>query len=162
MIPVSKSTMGAGWLLATLGAFLTSFFALAVCEPMVQPACAAAADIAVIHFLTGQTAMIANDNARGEVLLQPIAATPASDGAKVSIFNCEFTPGEITIAVGDSVTWTNDDGAPHGLEYHDGEKGTDLLLPGAGFSRRFDKPGTYDYNCSVHPYMTGRVIVRAE
>jgi plastocyanin len=36
------------------------------------------------------------------------------------------------------------------------------LLPGASFSRRFDQPGTYDYNCSVHPYMTGRVVVRAQ
>ena len=89
------------------------------------------------------------------------AATTAKEGAKVSIVNFAFTPAEITIAPGESVTWTNDDGAPHGLEYHDGEKGTDLLLPGASFSRRFDRPGTYDYNCSVHPYMTGRVIVRA-
>ena len=63
---------------------------------------------------------------------------------------------------GESVTWSNDDGAPHGLEYHDGVPGTDLLLPGASFSRQFDRPGTYDYNCSVHPYMTGRVIVRAQ
>jgi plastocyanin len=90
------------------------------------------------------------------------AATPAKEGAKVSIANFAFTPAEITIAPGESVTWTNDDGAPHGLEYHDGEKGTDLLLPGGSFSRRFDRLGTYDYNCSVHPYMTGRVIVRAQ
>ena len=90
------------------------------------------------------------------------AATTAKDSAKVSIVNFAFAPTEITIAPGESVTWTNDDGAPHGLEYHDGAKGTDLLLPGASFSRQFDRPGTYDYNCSVHPYMTGRVIVRAQ
>jgi plastocyanin len=90
------------------------------------------------------------------------AATTAKDSAKVSIVNFVFAPAEITIAPGESVTWTNDDGAPHGLEYHDGAKGTDLLLPGASFSRQFDRPGTYDYNCSVHPYMTGRVIVRAQ
>jgi plastocyanin len=89
------------------------------------------------------------------------AATTAEAGAKVSIANFAFTPGEITITPGESVTWTNDDGAPHGLEFHDGAAGTDLLLPGASFSRRFDRPGTYDYNCSVHPYMTGRVVVRA-
>ena len=94
-----------------------------------------------------------------EVFAAPAAA--AEGAAKVSIANFAFTPGEITIAPGESVTWTNDDGAPHGLKYHDGAKGTDLLLPGASFSRRFDRPGTYDYNCSVHPYMTGRVIVRA-
>ena len=90
------------------------------------------------------------------------AATTAEASAKVSIANFAFTPGEITIAPGESVTWTNDDGAPHGLEFHDGAPGTDLLLPGASFSRKFDRPGTYDYNCSVHPYMTGRVIVRAQ
>jgi plastocyanin len=90
------------------------------------------------------------------------AATAAKEGVKVSIVNFAFTPAEITIAPGESVTWTNDDGAPHGLEYHDGAPGTDLLLPGASFSRRFDQPGTYDYNCSIHPYMTGRVVVRAQ
>ena len=89
-------------------------------------------------------------------------ATTVKEGAKVSIVNFAFTPAEITIAPGESVTWSNDDGAPHGLEYHDGVPGTDLLLPGASFSRQFDRPGTYDYNCSVHPYMTGRVIVRAQ
>jgi plastocyanin len=98
-------------------------------------------------------------------MAQPAFAAPAAaveGAAKVSIANFTFTPGEITIAPGESVTWTNDDGAPHGLEFHDGAEGKDLLLPGASFSRRFDRPGAYDYNCSVHPYMTGRVIVRAQ
>jgi plastocyanin len=36
-----------------------------------------------------------------------------------------------------------------------------LLLPGATFARTFDRPGSYDYLCSVHPYMSGKVIVRA-
>jgi plastocyanin len=89
------------------------------------------------------------------------AATTAKEGAKVSIANFAFTPAEVTIAPGESITWTNEDGAPHGLEYDDRAPGTDLLLPGASFSRRFDRPGAYDYSCSVHPYMTGRVIVRA-
>jgi plastocyanin len=89
------------------------------------------------------------------------AAGAAAGGAKVSIVDFEFKPAEITIAPGESVTWTNDDGAPHGLEYHDGAPGVNPLLPGAAFTRRFDKPGTYEYNCSVHPYMTGRVVVRA-
>ena len=98
-------------------------------------------------------------------MAQSVFAAPAAavkSGAKVSIANFAFTPGEITIAAGESVTWTNDDGAPHGLEYKDGAKGVDPLLPGSSFSRRFDQPGTYEYNCSVHPYMTGRVTVRAQ
>ena len=51
------------------------------------------------------------------------------------------------IAAGATVTWSNDDGAPHGLAYKDGTKGTDVLLPGQKFSRTYDKPGTYDYVC---------------
>jgi|SoiMethySBSTD1v2_1073268.scaffolds.fasta_scaffold242989_2 plastocyanin len=88
------------------------------------------------------------------------AASIETKANTVSIVNFQFTPAEVTIAPGESVTWVNDDGAPHGLEYHDGSAGKDLLLPGASYNRRFDQPGTYDYNCSVHPYMTGRVIVR--
>jgi plastocyanin len=88
------------------------------------------------------------------------AASGETKATKVSIANFQFTPAEVTIAPGESVTWVNDDGAPHGLEYPDGSAGTDLLLPGASYNRRFDQPGTYDYSCSVHPYMTGRVIVR--
>ena len=98
-------------------------------------------------------------------MARSVFAAPAASvkaGAKVSIANFTFTPGEITIAPGETVTWTNDDGAPHGLEYQDGAKGVDPLLPGASFSRRFERPGTYEYNCSVHPYMTGRVVVRAQ
>jgi plastocyanin len=146
-----------------IGGLLTGFFALAICDRMMQPAFAApAADLTVVNLATGRTATIPVGNAPGKVLVQQTAATTEKGGAKVSIVNFAFTPGEITIAPGESVTWTNDDGAPHGLEYHDGAKGTDHLLPGASFSRRFDRPGTYDYNCSVHPYMTGRVVVRAQ
>src|SRR5215471_7367815 len=102
------------------------------------------------------------DNTGHDAVLQKTAESAAKAGAKVSIANFTFEPAEITIAAGETVTWINNDGAPHGLEYSDGAKGTDLLLPGASFSRQFDRPGTYDYNCSVHPYMTGRVVVRAQ
>jgi YVTN family beta-propeller protein len=119
-------------------------------------------DVTVVDVATGKTATIAVGNAPRKVVVQQTAATKVKDSAKVSIVNFAFTPAEISIAPGESVTWTNDDGAPHGLEFHDGAKGTDLLLPGASLSRRFDRPGTYDYNCSIHPYMTGRVIVRAQ
>ena len=121
-----------------------------------------AEDATVVDLATGRTAAIAVGNAAPKAVVPQAAAASVEGGAKVSIVNFAFTPAEITIGPGDSVTWTNDDGAPHGLAYLDGAKGTDLLLPGASFSRRFDQPGTYDYNCSVHPYMTGRVIVRAK
>jgi plastocyanin len=158
-----KVTKGAGRLFAMIGGSLTGLFVLAACEQKVQPAFSAmAADVAVVDVVTGKTSTIAVGNAPRKVVVQQTAATTVMDGAKVSIVNFAFTPAEIAIAPGESVTWTNDDGAPHGLEFHDGAKGTDLLLPETSFSRRFDRPGAYDYNCSVHPYMTGRVVVRAQ
>jgi YVTN family beta-propeller protein len=119
-------------------------------------------DLTVVDLATGQTTTIAVGNAPRKVVVQRTATTSAKAGAKVSIANFAFTPTPITIAPGESVVWTNDDGAPHGLAYHDGAKGVDPLLPGASFSRRFDQPGAHEYNCSVHPYMIGRVVVRAE
>jgi YVTN family beta-propeller protein len=118
-------------------------------------------DVTVVDLASGQTKSIAVGNAPRKVVVQHAVANSAAAGARVSIANFAFAPPEITVAAGQSVTWSNDDGAPHGLMYKDGAKGTDLLLPGASFSRNFDKPGSYDYACSVHPYMTGKVVVRA-
>ena len=147
-------------LLTVLGSLLLGFAAIAGSEQMVQPTFAApATELAAAHLAIGRSTVITTSAA----VSQPIAAAAEKvGGAKVSIANFTFTPAEITVAPGETVTWINDDGAPHGLEYQDGAKGTDLLLPGASFSRQFDRPGTYDYNCSVHPYMTGRVVVRAQ
>jgi plastocyanin len=137
--------------------------ALAACEQLVQPVFAVpASDVGVVASATGKTATISVGNQARKAVSQQSAATKDKIGAKVSIANFAFTPAEITIAPGESVTWTNDDGAPHGLVYEDGAKGTDVLLPGASFSRQFDRPGTYDYSCAVHPYMTGRVVARAQ
>jgi plastocyanin len=90
------------------------------------------------------------------------AAMTPQQAVKISIADFAFKPGDITIAAGQTITWTNNDGAPHGLEYEDGAQGTDLLLPGANFSRRFAQPGSYDYVCPIHPYMSGHVLVRAK
>jgi YVTN family beta-propeller protein len=119
-------------------------------------------DVTVVDLTSGQTKAIPVGNAPRKVVVQRTAADTAAVGAKVSIANFAFVPPEITVVAGQSVTWTNDDGAPHGLTYKDGAKGTDLLLPGKSFSRTFDQPGRYDYACAVHPYMTGKVVVRAQ
>jgi plastocyanin len=133
---------------------LIGLVVFAATEQLIQPAFAAPATAVAATRQSAVTA--ANDTASQ----QTAATTEKVGGAKVSIANFTFTPAEITIVAGETVTWTNDDGAPHGLEYADGAKAPDLMLPGASFSRQFDRPGTYNYNCSVHPYMTGRVIVQ--
>ena len=130
----------------------SGIFALIVLTQLTEQILAApAADVAHIHAV--------NADASRNAIVRRAAAAPVESGAKVSIVNFAFTPEEIKIKSGETVTWLNDDGAPHGLKFDDGAKGTELFLPGATFSRRFDRPGSYDYSCSVHPYMTGRVIV---
>ena len=123
-------------------------------------------DVTVVEMATGHTRTIAVGKAPRKVVIQRVAsgggaAKTATADPKVSIANFAFAPEAVTIAVGDAVTWTNDDAAPHGLAFKDGAQGTGSLLPGANFSRTYDKPGTYDYVCAVHPFMTGKVIVRA-
>ena len=116
-------------------------------------------DVTVVDLGTGQTTTIPVGNAPRKVVVQPASLTSAGS-ARISIANFAFAPATLSVGAGETVTWTNDDGAPHGLAYKDGAQGVNPLLPGASFSRTFDKPGIYDYICSVHPYMSGRVVVR--
>lgn len=117
-------------------------------------------DLSVVDLTTGQVVTIAVGTAPRKVVVQR-TATNATGTATVSIVNFTFAPAEVTIAAGETVSWSNDDGAPHGLAYSDGAQGANLLLPGAKFARTFDQPGRYDYVCAVHPYMSGKVVVRA-
>lgn len=114
-------------------------------------------DVTVVNISTRQTSTIPVGAAPRKVVVQPAPLVTGS--ATVSVSNFTFSPAAIAIAAGETVTWTNDDGAPHGLTFKDGVPGVDPLLPGTNFRRSFDKPGTYEYTCSVHPYMIGRVTV---
>ncbi len=116
-------------------------------------------DVTVVDLGTGQKTTIPVGTAPRKVVVQPSPLASAGS-ARVSIAKFMFAPITLSVAAGESVTWENNDGAPHGLAFKDGAKGVDPLLPGAGFSRTFDKPGTYDYICSVHPFMIGRIVVR--
>jgi OOP family OmpA-OmpF porin len=87
------------------------------------------------------------------------AAAPAAGGAaKVAISNYEFSPETVTVPVGGSVTWTNMDSAAHSIKFPDEE--TERIRTGATYTRSFSKPGEVDYQCGIHPYMTGKVIVK--
>ena len=119
-------------------------------------------DVTVVDVATDKTKTIAVGNAPRKVVVQREAQKTSGAGAKVSIANFAFAPSPVKIAAGQSVTWSNDDGAPHGLAYQDGAAGVNPLLPGKTFTRTFDKPGVYDYVCSVHPYMQGQVVVSAQ
>ena len=81
----------------------------------------------------------------------------------VSIKDMAFSPANISVKVGDTVTWTNHDSIAHTVTETDGQTGpkSDSIEPGKSFVYTFDKAGTYKYNCSVHPSMTGTVTVTA-
>ncbi|MCL5735195.1 MAG: S-layer homology domain-containing protein [Actinobacteria bacterium] len=78
----------------------------------------------------------------------------------VSIQSSAFSPNPITINVGDTITWTNDDQIPHTTTSNTGIWNSGNLGPGAKFSRTFNQAGTFDYLCTIHLF-TGRVIVLA-
>ena len=87
------------------------------------------------------------------------AAPVAAQEASVEIVDFAFTPGTIEVAAGTTVTWTNSDSAPHTATADDGSFDTGTLQPGESGSVTFDTPGTYTYVCSIHPNMTGTVVV---
>ena len=70
-----------------------------------------------------------------------------------------FTPTQITIAAGNSVNWLNADTVAH-TTTSDNNLWNANLAPGGSYSRQFPTAGTFTYACSVHPGMTGRVVVQ--
>jgi len=83
----------------------------------------------------------------------------AQGGAAVSIVDFAFQPGSVEVPVGGSVTWTNNGSATHTVTSDSGAFDSGQLAPGASFSQTFDTAGTFTYHCSIHPQMTGTVIV---
>jgi plastocyanin len=81
--------------------------------------------------------------------------------AAVDIAGFAFNPPTLEVAVGDTVTWTNSDSAPHTVTQQPSGSGfqSGTLNQGASFSFTFEAPGTYDYFCEFHSGMTGQVIV---
>jgi YVTN family beta-propeller protein len=119
-------------------------------------------DISVVDLATGKTTNIAVGKTPRKVVVQNATGQASTAGPKVSIAGFAFGPQALTSKAGDSVTWSNDDGAAHTVTFKDGSAGAKSLAPGESFTRMFDKPGTYDYFCAFHPYMTGRVVVTAK
>jgi len=85
---------------------------------------------------------------------------PSAGSASVKIDNFVFGPQTITVPVGTTVTWTNNDDIPHTTVSTDGVFKSKVMDTDETFSYKFTKPGTYSYFCSVHPKMTGKVIVQ--
>ncbi len=93
------------------------------------------------------------------------AATPSASIAQVAIVNYSFSPSTLTVKTGTTVRWVNMDSVQHTVSFgtHGNETGVESSLLGhmGSFSYTFTKPGTYEYHCDPHPYMTGSVVVTA-
>ena len=87
---------------------------------------------------------------------KPAVATNA-----VTIQNFAFSPANITVKVGTTVTWTNKDSVAHTVTETDGKTGPDSgnVNPNSAYSFTFKTAGTYHYNCKIHPEMVGTVTV---
>jgi plastocyanin len=84
---------------------------------------------------------------------------PAST-AEVKIDNFSFGPAAITVPVGTTVTWINRDDIPHTVVSTEKVFKSKVLDTDEKFSFTFTKPGEYPYFCSIHPKMTGKVVVQ--
>ncbi len=85
------------------------------------------------------------------------AVTPVTGVTEVTVNNMKYTPSVIEVPAGTTVTWSFEDGdTPHDVK-GDGFK-SEVMRQGT-FTHTFATPGTYDYKCSLHSQMTGRVIV---
>jgi plastocyanin len=84
-------------------------------------------------------------------------ASPVATNA-VPMQNSEFRPNHVTVAAGSTVTWTNDDDYPHDVTFTGGAE-SGVLDGGATYEQTFDEAGTFDYECTIHPGMVGRVTV---
>ena len=97
----------------------------------------------------------------------PAAATPAPAPAPppqaanfaVDIKNLRFTPDAINIPVGGALTWTNGDRFAHTVQGDTTAFDSGVLDSNGAFTRTFDAPGTYEYHCTIHPFMRGKVVV---
>lgn len=87
-------------------------------------------------------------------------AVLAADHA-VTIEGFAFSPSTVTVQVGDSVTWTNQDSTAHTATAGDGSFDTESLGTGESSTITFATAGTYAYACAIHPTMTGSVVVEA-
>jgi plastocyanin len=93
-----------------------------------------------------------------------LAFMPAAGAAghDVGISNFAFSPDSITIAPGDTVTWTNSDGTTHTVTGNNGSWGSGNLANGGTYTHQFNETGDFAYHCSIHTSMTGVVHVTGD
>jgi plastocyanin len=90
-------------------------------------------------------------------VLAPLAAQ--TNGVAVVIDNFVFSPARLTVKAGTTVTWTNHDDSPHTVAAKDRGFKSKVMDTDESFTFTFSTPGEYTYFCSLHPHMTGTIVV---
>ena len=94
------------------------------------------------------------------LVILTISSSVSAEDYDISITDDkDFSPEELTINVGDTVTWTNDDDSPHTVTADDGQFDSGNMGEGATWSYTFTEVGTYDYRCDYHSSMTATITV---
>ena len=86
--------------------------------------------------------------------------TAPTQSTEIKVDNFTFSPETAMIPVNGTVTWINKDDVPHVIASADGTFRSKGLDTDDHYSYQFTKPGTYSYYCSIHPKMTGKIVVR--
>jgi plastocyanin len=92
--------------------------------------------------------------------LSPVARAASPPEQHVTIDHFAFTPSTLSIPVGTTVIWSNQDGTLHTVTSSTQAFTSGGLDQGAGFSHTFSAPGTFAYYCKLHPSMTGTITVK--
>jgi Icc protein len=94
-----------------------------------------------------------------DVPLEEEMKTAGAGGQQVIVDNFNFAPATAAVPAGSTITWTNRDDVPHNIVSTEQKFKSPVLDTDERFSHTFDAPGTYKYYCSIHPKMTGQVVV---
>lgn len=111
--------------------------------------------------LTFQAATLATAGLMMSTVAAMTSAAPAPAAAQVAIANFTFKAPVTTVKAGTTVTWTNADDIPHTVVSKDGLFKSKVLDTGDRFTFTFAKAGQFGYFCSLHPHMTGTIVVKA-
>jgi plastocyanin len=95
----------------------------------------------------------------GESTPTDSGSAPAAEASAVTIADFAFDPPTLTVKAGTTVTWTNQDSAPHTATQDGGGFQSGTLDQGGTYSETFDTPGTYEYHCEFHANMHGTIVV---
>jgi YVTN family beta-propeller protein len=98
-------------------------------------------------------------NGPRKIVVQKATAKLLDDPVPVSIEKFSF-PDTVTITAGQSIVWQNNDSVSHSVQSTDGSWDSGEITSGKSFTFRFDKPGTYQYTCGYHAFMTGTIVVK--